>query len=119
MQRSKATIVGQHRALVPTGRWLFHPSWHVCIYRRMFEGENKILAKEGVTHFLELYEVKSLPYSPELSEVTAWDSQRVLKGPLSPALCAGSGKKLGCAGAGNVHVSSSGSYRVDELTSKR
>jgi tRNA guanosine-2'-O-methyltransferase len=37
----------------------------------MFESENKILAKEGVIHFLELYDVKSLPYSPELSEVMA------------------------------------------------
>lgn len=43
----------------------------MCVYTRMFEGENKILAKEGVIHFLELYEVKSLPYSPELSEVMA------------------------------------------------
>lgn len=41
----------------------------------------------------------------------------VLEELLSPALCAGSGKKLGCAGAENV--SSSGSYRVDELTSER
>ncbi|XP_063134936.1 probable methyltransferase TARBP1 isoform X2 [Rattus norvegicus] len=60
------------------GCWFFHPSWHTCVYRRMFEGENKILAKEGVTHFLELYEVKSLPYSPELSEF--------ITGPLMDAL---------------------------------
>lgn len=57
------------QVLIPTGCWLFHPSWHMCIYKRMFESENKILTKEGVIHFLELYEVKSLPYSPELSEV--------------------------------------------------
>ncbi|XP_029336555.1 probable methyltransferase TARBP1 isoform X2 [Mus caroli] len=60
------------------GCWLFHPSWHTCIYKRMFESENKILAKEGVIHFLELYEVKSLPYSPELSEF--------ITGPLMDAL---------------------------------
>lgn len=43
----------------------------MCIYKRMFESENKILTKEGVIHFLELYDGKSLPYSPELSEVKA------------------------------------------------
>lgn len=53
----------------PVGQWLFHPSWHLCIYKRMFESENKILTKEGVIHFLELYETKVLPFSPEFSEV--------------------------------------------------
>ncbi|TKC39262.1 hypothetical protein EI555_015098, partial [Monodon monoceros] len=51
------------------GCWLFHPSWHLCIYKRMFESENKILTKEGVTHFLELYETRVLPFSAEFSEV--------------------------------------------------
>ncbi|KAG8516600.1 putative methyltransferase TARBP1, partial [Galemys pyrenaicus] len=51
------------------GCWLFHPSWHMCIYKRMFESENKILTKEGVIHFLELYEIKVLPFSSEFSEV--------------------------------------------------
>ncbi|XP_051024530.1 probable methyltransferase TARBP1 [Acomys russatus] len=60
------------------GRWLFHPSWHTSIYKRMFESENRILTKEGVTHFLELYGGKSLPYSPELSEF--------ITGPLMDAL---------------------------------
>uniref|UniRef100_A0A2K6MVM6 tRNA (guanosine(18)-2'-O)-methyltransferase TARBP1 n=1 Tax=Rhinopithecus bieti TaxID=61621 RepID=A0A2K6MVM6_RHIBE len=54
---------------ISTGCWLFHPSWHMCIYKRMFESENKILTKEGVIHFLELYETKILPFSPEFSEV--------------------------------------------------
>lgn len=35
----------------------------------MFESENKTLTKEGLIHFLELYAVRSPPYSPELSEV--------------------------------------------------
>uniref|UniRef100_A0A663FCM7 tRNA (guanosine(18)-2'-O)-methyltransferase TARBP1 n=1 Tax=Aquila chrysaetos chrysaetos TaxID=223781 RepID=A0A663FCM7_AQUCH len=46
-----------------TGCWLFHPSWHMCIYKRMFESENKTLTKEGILHFLELYETKHLPNS--------------------------------------------------------
>ncbi|KAI5937470.1 putative methyltransferase TARBP1 [Manis javanica] len=60
------------------GCWLFHPSWHMCIYKRMFESENKILNKEGVFHFLELYETKALPFSPEFSEF--------IIGPLMDAL---------------------------------
>ncbi|XP_032955452.1 probable methyltransferase TARBP1 isoform X3 [Rhinolophus ferrumequinum] len=58
--------------------WIFHPSWHMCIYKRMFESENKILTKEGVIHFLELYETKVLPFSPEFSEF--------IIGPLMDAL---------------------------------
>ncbi|NWW15759.1 TARB1 methyltransferase, partial [Falcunculus frontatus] len=50
------------------GCWLFHPSWHMCIYRRMFESENKTLIKEGILHFLELYETKRLPNSLGFSE---------------------------------------------------
>ncbi|NXK60089.1 TARB1 methyltransferase, partial [Sylvietta virens] len=60
------------------GRWLFHPSWHVCIYRRMFESENKTLTKEGILHFLELYETKHLPNSLVFSEFVI--------GPLMDAL---------------------------------
>ncbi|XP_063527080.1 probable methyltransferase TARBP1 isoform X4 [Pongo pygmaeus] len=60
------------------GCWLFHSSWHMCIYKRMFESENKILTKEGVIHFLELYETKILPFSPEFSEF--------IIGPLMDAL---------------------------------
>ncbi|XP_054432732.1 probable methyltransferase TARBP1 [Pteronotus mesoamericanus] len=60
------------------GRWLLHPSWHLCIYKRMFESENKILTKEGVVHFLELYEMKVLPFSQEFSEF--------IIGPLMDAL---------------------------------
>lgn len=51
------------------GCWLFHPSWHMCIYKRMFESENKTLTKEGILHFLELYETKHLPNSLGFSEV--------------------------------------------------
>ncbi|KAK7816150.1 hypothetical protein U0070_023633, partial [Myodes glareolus] len=60
------------------GCWLVHPSWLMCIYTRMFESENKILTREGVIHFLELYAVRSPPYSPELSEF--------ITGPLMDAL---------------------------------
>uniref|UniRef100_A0A8C6K7G1 tRNA (guanosine(18)-2'-O)-methyltransferase TARBP1 n=1 Tax=Melopsittacus undulatus TaxID=13146 RepID=A0A8C6K7G1_MELUD len=58
--------------------WLFHPSWHMCIYKRMFESENKTLTKEGILHFLELYETKHLPNSLGFSEFVI--------GPLMDAL---------------------------------
>ncbi|XP_036042954.1 probable methyltransferase TARBP1 isoform X3 [Onychomys torridus] len=81
------------------GCWLFHPSWHMCIYKRMFESENKILTKEGVIHFLELYEVKSLPYSPELSEFVTGPLMDVLSESClygrSPGQLLGSGSPLG------------------------
>uniref|UniRef100_A0A7M4FFR7 TAR (HIV-1) RNA binding protein 1 n=1 Tax=Crocodylus porosus TaxID=8502 RepID=A0A7M4FFR7_CROPO len=60
------------------GCWLFHPSWHMCIYKRMFESENKTITKEGVIHFLELYEAKCIPDSPGFSEF--------IIGPLMDAL---------------------------------
>ncbi|XP_069708434.1 probable methyltransferase TARBP1 isoform X2 [Phaenicophaeus curvirostris] len=60
------------------GTWLFHPSWHMCIYKRMFESENKTLTKEGILHFLELYETKHLPNPLGFSEF--------IIGPLMDAL---------------------------------
>ncbi|XP_060099002.1 probable methyltransferase TARBP1 isoform X2 [Heteronotia binoei] len=58
--------------------WVFHPSWHMCIYKRMFESENKTLAKEGVIHFLEMWQTQCLPPSPGFSEFVI--------GPLMDAL---------------------------------
>uniref|UniRef100_A0A670Y1H1 tRNA (guanosine(18)-2'-O)-methyltransferase TARBP1 n=1 Tax=Pseudonaja textilis TaxID=8673 RepID=A0A670Y1H1_PSETE len=50
--------------------WMFHPSWHMCIYKRMFESENKTLAKESVIHFLEIWQRKCLPSPQGFSEVS-------------------------------------------------
>ncbi|XP_021504002.1 probable methyltransferase TARBP1 isoform X2 [Meriones unguiculatus] len=81
------------------GCWLLHPSWHVCVYKRMFESENKTLTKEGVTHFLELYEVKPLPCSPELSEFVTGPLMDALSESClysrSPGQLSGSGPPLG------------------------
>lgn len=52
-----------------TDSWVFHPSWHMCIYKRMFESENKTLTKEGVIHFLDIWQTKHIPMSPGFSEV--------------------------------------------------
>ncbi|XP_035519798.1 LOW QUALITY PROTEIN: probable methyltransferase TARBP1 [Morone saxatilis] len=37
-----------------SGQSLFHPSWLLCVYQRMFHSENKSLMREGVCHLLEL-----------------------------------------------------------------
>uniref|UniRef100_A0A669C9P9 tRNA (guanosine(18)-2'-O)-methyltransferase TARBP1 n=1 Tax=Oreochromis niloticus TaxID=8128 RepID=A0A669C9P9_ORENI len=37
-----------------SGQGLFHPSWLLCVYQRMFHSENKSLMREGVCHLLEL-----------------------------------------------------------------
>uniref|UniRef100_A0A8C5KY37 tRNA (guanosine(18)-2'-O)-methyltransferase TARBP1 n=1 Tax=Jaculus jaculus TaxID=51337 RepID=A0A8C5KY37_JACJA len=81
------------------GCWLLHPSWLMCIYKGMFESENKILTKEGVTHFLELYEAKSLPFAPELSEFVIGPLMDALSESFlyvrSPSQQVGSGSPLG------------------------
>ncbi|NXW43634.1 TARB1 methyltransferase, partial [Nyctiprogne leucopyga] len=59
----KLNSLYEHAISGEKGCWLFHPSWHMCIYKRMFESENKTLTKEGILHFLELYETKHLPNS--------------------------------------------------------
>ncbi|XP_053768390.1 probable methyltransferase TARBP1 isoform X2 [Desmodus rotundus] len=85
--------------MFPTGRWLLHPSWHLCIYKRMFESENKILTKEGVTHFLELYDTKGLPFSAEFSEFIIGPLMDALSESAlysrSPGQLMGSGSPLG------------------------
>ncbi|XP_077024481.1 tRNA (guanosine(18)-2'-O)-methyltransferase TARBP1 isoform X2 [Tamandua tetradactyla] len=81
------------------GCWLFHPSWHMCIYKRMFESENKILTKEGVIHFLELCVSKILPFSPEFSEFIVGPLMDALSESSlysrSPSQLIGSGSPLG------------------------
>lgn len=39
--------VGLEKFAFVTGCWLFHPSWHMCIYKRMFESENKTLTRRA------------------------------------------------------------------------
>uniref|UniRef100_A0A8B9J1V5 tRNA (guanosine(18)-2'-O)-methyltransferase TARBP1 n=1 Tax=Amazona collaria TaxID=241587 RepID=A0A8B9J1V5_9PSIT len=74
----KLNSLFEHAVSVEGGRWLFHPSWHMCVYKRMFESENKTLTKEGILHFLELYETRHLPNSLGFSEFVI--------GPLMDAL---------------------------------
>ncbi|XP_069786930.1 probable methyltransferase TARBP1 isoform X2 [Narcine bancroftii] len=47
---------------------LFHPSWVLCAYKRMFESENKTVMKEGLFHFLDLDVMKYSIRTQELSD---------------------------------------------------
>ncbi|XP_048361116.1 probable methyltransferase TARBP1 [Sphaerodactylus townsendi] len=74
----KLTSLYEYAVSEQKDSWVFHPSWHMCVYKRMFEGENKTLAKEGVIHFLEMWQTQCLPPSPGFSEFVI--------GPLMDAL---------------------------------
>ncbi|XP_030053983.1 tRNA (guanosine(18)-2'-O)-methyltransferase TARBP1 [Microcaecilia unicolor] len=64
----KLSNLFQHAVCKEKDCWLFHPSWLISIYKRMFESENKTLVKEGVHHFLEFYEATSFPRPQAFSE---------------------------------------------------
>ncbi|XP_078413543.1 tRNA (guanosine(18)-2'-O)-methyltransferase TARBP1 isoform X1 [Cetorhinus maximus] len=50
------------------GRALFHTSWLLCAYKRMFESENKTAMKEGLFQFLDLGVMKYPFRTQELCE---------------------------------------------------
>ncbi|XP_051869146.1 probable methyltransferase TARBP1 isoform X2 [Pristis pectinata] len=50
------------------GNSLFHPSWLLCAYKRMFQNENKTVMKEGLFHFLDLDVTKYSIRTQELSD---------------------------------------------------
>uniref|UniRef100_A0A8D3BYZ4 tRNA (guanosine(18)-2'-O)-methyltransferase TARBP1 n=1 Tax=Scophthalmus maximus TaxID=52904 RepID=A0A8D3BYZ4_SCOMX len=50
------------------GRGLFHPSWLLCVYQRMFHSENKSLMREGVCHLLELQVLQQPPFALAFSQ---------------------------------------------------
>ncbi|XP_047459509.1 probable methyltransferase TARBP1 isoform X2 [Mugil cephalus] len=50
------------------GHGLFHPSWLLCVYQRMFHSENKSLMKEGVCHLLELQVLQQPTFASAFSQ---------------------------------------------------
>ncbi len=50
---------------------LFHPSWLLCVYQRMFHSENKSLMREGVCHLLELQVLQQPEFALAFSQVQA------------------------------------------------
>ncbi|KAM3863056.1 putative methyltransferase TARBP1 [Diretmus argenteus] len=47
---------------------LFHPSWLLCVYQRMFHSENKSLMREGVCHLLELQALQQPAFALAFSQ---------------------------------------------------
>ncbi|XP_019131183.2 probable methyltransferase TARBP1 [Larimichthys crocea] len=51
-----------------SGQGLFHPSWLLCVYQRMFHSENKSLMREGVCHLLELQVLQQPDFAVAFSQ---------------------------------------------------
>ncbi|XP_024153483.1 probable methyltransferase TARBP1 isoform X2 [Oryzias melastigma] len=51
-----------------SGWGLFHPSWLLCVYHRMFHSENKSLTKEGVCHLVELHVLQHPAFASSFSQ---------------------------------------------------
>jgi hypothetical protein len=58
-----------------SGVSLFHPSWLLGVYQRMFHSENKSVMREGVDHLLELQVLRRPAFALAFSQVP----QSVLK----------------------------------------
>jgi len=73
-----------------SGQGLFHPSWLLCVYQRMFHSENKSLMREGVCHLLELQVLQETAFVLAFSQVFSLHFHRndlelllCIKGPSS------------------------------------
>lgn len=53
------------------GQGLFHPSWLLCVYQRMFHSENKSLMREGVCHLLRLQVLQQPDFAVAFAQVLA------------------------------------------------
>lgn len=56
-------------SLLDSNHGLFHPSWLLCVYQRMFHSENKSLMREGVCHLLELQVLQQPQFALAFSQV--------------------------------------------------
>ncbi|XP_061546893.1 probable methyltransferase TARBP1 [Phycodurus eques] len=56
------------QATANKGQDLFHPSWLLCVYQRMFHSENKTLMRAGVCHLLELQVLQQPSFASAFSQ---------------------------------------------------
>nr|XP_057914921.1 probable methyltransferase TARBP1 isoform X2 [Doryrhamphus excisus] len=56
------------QASAKEGQDLFHPSWLLCVYQRMFHSENKTLMRAGVCHLLELQALQEPAFALAFSQ---------------------------------------------------
>uniref|UniRef100_A0A3Q2P2Q8 TAR (HIV-1) RNA binding protein 1 n=1 Tax=Fundulus heteroclitus TaxID=8078 RepID=A0A3Q2P2Q8_FUNHE len=66
------------QATVDDGSGLFHPSWLLCVYQRMFHSENKSLMREGVCHLLELRALRQPAFAAAFSQFVVGSFMNVL-----------------------------------------
>ncbi|XP_014895082.1 probable methyltransferase TARBP1 [Poecilia latipinna] len=60
------------------GSGLFHPSWLLCVYQRMFHSENKSLMREGVCHLLQLQVLQQPAFAAAFSQFVVGSFMNVL-----------------------------------------
>ncbi|MEQ2160466.1 hypothetical protein GOODEAATRI_034050, partial [Goodea atripinnis] len=60
------------------GSGLFHPSWLLCVYQRMFHSENKSLMREGVCHLLDLQVLQQQDFAVPFSQFVVGSFMNVL-----------------------------------------
>ncbi|XP_057705003.1 probable methyltransferase TARBP1 [Corythoichthys intestinalis] len=65
-------VLNRIDALIQTtaneGQDLFHPSWLLCVYQRMFHSENKTLMRAGVCHLLEIQTLQQSAFTSAFSQ---------------------------------------------------
>ncbi|KAM4729352.1 putative methyltransferase TARBP1 [Anableps anableps] len=75
------------------GLGLFHPSWLLCVYQRMFHSENKSLMREGVSHLLQLQVLQQPAFAVAFSQFVVDSFMNVLSE--TSLFCRSSGQNVG------------------------
>ncbi|KAM6916473.1 putative methyltransferase TARBP1 [Xenentodon cancila] len=75
------------------GSSLFHPSWLLCVYNRMFHSENKSLTREGLCHLLELQVLQHSAFALAVSQFIVGPFMDVLSE--SSLFCRSAGQSIG------------------------
>ncbi|XP_077469616.1 tRNA (guanosine(18)-2'-O)-methyltransferase TARBP1 [Stigmatopora argus] len=90
-------VLNRIDALIQTtaneGQDLFHPSWLLCVYQRMFHSENKTLMRAGVCHLLELQALQQSAFASAFSQFVAGPFMDVLSE--MSLFCRASGQNVG------------------------
>ncbi|XP_051935401.1 probable methyltransferase TARBP1 isoform X1 [Hippocampus zosterae] len=75
------------------GQDVFHPSWLLCVYQRMFHSENKTLMRAGVCHLLELNILQQPAFASAFSQFVVGPFMEVLSE--TSLFCKASGQHIG------------------------
>ncbi|XP_077585684.1 tRNA (guanosine(18)-2'-O)-methyltransferase TARBP1 [Stigmatopora nigra] len=90
-------VLNRIDALIQTtakeGQDLFHPSWLLCVYQRMFHSENKTLMRAGVCHLLELQALQQSAFASAFSQFIVGPFMDVLSE--MSLFCRASGQNVG------------------------